>query len=162
VLTVVHGDSPADAKVGLVEALLATAPQHGEHHVLQGVSVEIAAAWPQQSALPDPRGLFGRLARAAAAEGTAAQAAEDGRTWAALTFGDGSAMVTAAAVSGEVLSSVDELWQQALAACRSLPATVPPLRRIAVSLHFQTMRLSAAHRAAAESLLDAWEPDRTS
>ena len=161
-LTVVHGDGPADAKAGLAEALLSSSLLSEEGHVLHGVSVAITSEWRQEPLvdvrLCDP---FDVLAREDSLPNLVARSSTDDSTWVSLALRGAVAAVTVATVVGDVLSSVDEMWAQAVKLCQCLETVGQPIRTIAVTLHFQQLRLSALHRPEAQHLVRAWESART-
>ncbi|MFC3495847.1 hypothetical protein [Glycomyces rhizosphaerae] len=162
-LTVVQGDSPTDAKVGLIEALLASAVRdEGDCAALHDVSVTISAKWPPEppsdAALRSP---FEALARQADDPLATVRVAADGDSWACLTLRDNTIAATTATVSGEALTSIEALWQQILLLGRSLGDADQPIRRVDATMHFQTMRLKDSQRTEAERLVQGWEPDRT-
>jgi hypothetical protein len=187
-LTVIRSDGPAGAKAGVIEMLLsgsgpATFLDAGPEavtdvSVLDGVSVAIAAGWPE--CRPEPCGVEARSdvdlvspfdvlfrkSEHAFADGNpevlVSHGTSDDAMWGSLQVRDDTMRVTVATMTGEVLTSIDRLWLQTMALCDAVWKSRSPSgrARVEITLHYTTARLTAAQLAEALRVAQEWESNR--
>jgi hypothetical protein len=165
VLTVVRGDGPYTAMVGVINLLSSHAPEDSDsgRAALTDVSVTISGGRPDDWPGPaEPDAAFAAFLRDLRRHAGAVRAiryAPIDDVWLSVRVDPVSAAVTAVTTEADVIDGIDALCRLAGDLCRTVVTAERPASAMSVNLHFSCLWLGNGQRAEALRRARNWHPD---